>query len=114
MRTHAFLVAAIAATLPFARSSHLSGAEGGIALTGQVRSLEGSAMEGVLVSARQDGSTVTITVVSDEQGRYSFPSTRVGPGHYAIRIRAVGYDLDGPKAVDVGADKTTAADLLLH
>jgi len=44
------------------------------ALTGQVTSAEEGAMEGVLVSAKKAGSTVTITVVSDAQGNYSFPA----------------------------------------
>jgi hypothetical protein len=70
-------------------------------------------MEGVLISARKTGSTITITVVTDEQGRYRFPSTKVQPGHYALRIRAVGYDLEGPKEVDVTAGQTTTADLKL-
>ena len=43
------------------------------ALTGQVTSMEEGRMEGVLVSAKKDGSTSTVTVVSDEQGRYRFP-----------------------------------------
>ena len=118
MRKHTVLVVtmATAAISMFILSSHLMGAErfGKSALTGQVRSIEEGPMEGVLVSARQEGSTVTITVVSDEQGRYSFPSTNVAPGRYAIRIRAVGYDLDGPKAVEIGADKTATADLELR
>jgi hypothetical protein len=37
------------------------------ALTGQVSSAEEGTMEGVLVSARKVGSTVTVTVVSDGQ-----------------------------------------------
>jgi hypothetical protein len=39
-----------------------------IALTGQVGAADEGEMEGVLVSARKAGSTITITVVSDEQG----------------------------------------------
>ena len=66
------------------------------ALTGQVTSAEEGAMEGVLVSAKKAGSTVTITVVSDAQGRYSFPAAKLEPGQYSLRIRAVGYDLDRP------------------
>ena len=58
-------------------------------------------MEGVLVSAKKDGSTITTTVVSDQQGAYSFPSARLEPGKYTISIRAVGYRLDGAKTVDV-------------
>ena len=38
-------------------------------LTGQVSSAEEGAMEGVLVSAKRDGATVTVTVVTDKQGR---------------------------------------------
>src|SRR3984885_2690052 len=72
------------------------------------------ALEGVLVSARKSGSTITVTVVSDKDGRYSFPAARLEPGAYALRIRAVGYDLDGPAQVSVAADKTTTADLALR
>src|SRR4029453_6189244 len=72
-------------------------------------------MEGVLVSAKQDGSTVTVTVVSDERGRYSFPSTRIRTGHYTISIRAVGVEVDGSKkTVDVKTDKTATVDIRLH
>src|SRR5687768_2484749 len=69
------------------------------ALTGQVTSSEEGPMEGVLVSARQSGSTLTTTVVSDTQGRYRFPASRLGPGRYALSIRAIGYDLDGAVSV---------------
>ena len=65
-----------------------------VALSGQVTSAEEGAMEGVLVSAKKAGSTITITVVSDRDGRYSFPASKLEPGQYALRIRAVGYDLD--------------------
>src|SRR5215467_14279930 len=72
-------------------------------LTGQVTSAEEGAMEGVLVSAKKDGSTITTTVVTNEKGEYSFPADRLAAGHYAISTRAIGYDLDGPKAVDIAA-----------
>ena len=58
-------------------------------------------MEGVLVTAKKDGATMAVTVISDEKGHYAFPADRLEPGHYAIKIRAVGYILDGPRAVDV-------------
>jgi virginiamycin B lyase len=76
-------------------------AQGAAALTGLVTSAEEGPMEGVLVSARRDGSTITVTVVSDQQGEYSFPADRLDPGHYSIAIRAGGYNLDTPKAVDI-------------
>jgi Carboxypeptidase regulatory-like domain len=78
------------------------------ALTGQVASSEEGSMEGVLVSAKKEGSTITVTVVTDAQGRYSFPADRLPPGRYAVSLRAVGYDLDGPKAVDVAAGGSKA------
>jgi virginiamycin B lyase len=71
-------------------------------LTGSVHSAEEGAMEGVLVSAQKEGSPITVTVVSDEHGRFQFPDGRLVAGRYALRIRAIGYDLDGPQAVDVG------------
>jgi virginiamycin B lyase len=83
------------------------------ALTGLVSSSEEGAMEGVLVSAKKEGSTITTTVVTDERGRYSFPAARVEPGKYTITIRAIGYRLEGPKAVEVPAGSTGTADLKL-
>ena len=47
------------------------------ALTGIVSSAEEGAMEGVLVSVKRTGSTQTTTVVTDKEGRYRFPPTRL-------------------------------------
>src|SRR5437868_414894 len=82
------------------------------ALSGKVTSSEEGAMEGVLVSAKKVGGTITVTVVSDEQGRYAFPAKRLAPGKYELRVRAVGYDLVSPKMVTV-TNKGTVADLEL-
>ena len=84
------------------------------ALTGQVTSGEEGPMEGVLVSAKKAGSTLTITVVSDAQGNYSFPAAKLEPGQYSLRIRAVGYDLDRPASVDLAAQQPAKYDLKLR
>src|SRR5207248_5859745 len=84
-----------------------------VALTGQVTSAEEGPMEGVIVSAKKAGSTITVSVVSDEQGRYRFPAAKLEPGAYSLRIRAVGYDLDNEAAVDVSATRVPTADLKL-
>ena len=55
------------------------------ALTGHVTSEAEGAMEGVVVSAKKAGSTVTVSVVSDAQGRYSFPANRLSAGKYSLR-----------------------------
>ena len=83
------------------------------ALTGKVTAEQG-ALEGVLVSAKKDGSNITVTVVSGKDGRYSFPAGKLEPGQYAMRIRAIGFDLDNTKPVMVAAGKTTTADLTLR
>ena len=80
-------------------------------LSGSVSSADEGAMEGVLVSAQKAGSPITVTVVSDERGHFGFPEGRLTPGHYALRIRAIGYDLDGPQTVDLG---NTSADVAIR
>jgi virginiamycin B lyase len=87
--------------------------QAGPALAGTVTAGEGP-LEGVLVSAKKGGSTVTVTVVSDKDGHYSFPAAKLEPGAYSLRIRAVGHDLQGPTEVAVAKDKTTTADLSLR
>jgi virginiamycin B lyase len=84
-----------------------------VALTGKITSMQEGAMEGVLVSARRDGSNITTTVVTNAQGVYSFPADRLAPGHYTVSIRAIGYTLDGPQAADISASSATTADLTL-
>ena len=83
------------------------------ALTGQVTSAKEGAMEGVVVSAKKLGSTVTISVATDDQGRFSFPATRLEPGQYALATRAIGYDLEGPKTADVVAGQTASVEIKL-
>jgi streptogramin lyase len=84
------------------------------ALTGQITSAREGAMEGVVVSARKDGSTITTSVVSNAQGRYAFPASRLESGHYSLAVRAAGYDLDGAVGADVAAGATATADLKLR
>src|SRR5215471_18741710 len=88
-------------------------AETPASLSGSVSSAEEGMMEGVLFSAKRDGSTITTAVVSDDRGHYAFPAGRLEPGHYALSIRAVGYDLAGPSSAEIEAGKTAAADLKL-
>ena len=112
MRTRVILL--ILTTIVFAVVfSHTGHSQSAAALAGRITSAEEGPMEGVLVSAKKAGSTVTITVVSDEQGRYRFPSTKLQPGQYALRIRAVGYDLEGPRDVEMKRGQTATTDLKL-
>jgi len=106
------IVGALGAAVLIKRSS--AAALGSVALTGQVTSAEEGAMEGVLVSAKKTGSTITTTVFTDEKGRYQFPAARLAPGHYVISVRATGNDLEGPNAVDIPANDPVTLDLTLR
>jgi virginiamycin B lyase len=88
-------------------------AQGAAALTGVVSSTEEGNMEGVLVSARKEGSTITVTVASDDKGNFSFPADRLSPGKYTISIRASGYTLVGPKEATIAAGATAKAEVKL-
>ncbi|HWG04132.1 MAG TPA: carboxypeptidase regulatory-like domain-containing protein, partial [Beijerinckiaceae bacterium] len=84
------------------------------ALSGTVSSASEGKMEGVLVSAEKNGSPNRITVVSNASGHFDFPADRLSPGHYELSIRAIGYELDGPRSADVPASGIGTTDLILR
>ena len=104
--------AALAFILGCTAPQSVSG-ETAVALTGQVTSAKEGLMEGVVVSAKKAGSTITISVATDDKGRFSFPATRLEPGQYALSTRAVGYDLEGPKTAEVLAGQTASVEIKL-
>src|SRR5262245_19740679 len=67
--------------------------QAGAALTRLVLSEEEDRMEGVVVTARAEGSPISISVMTDNTGRYNFPESKLPDGDYQLRIRAIGYDL---------------------
>ncbi len=89
-------------------------AQTAMVFTGQVSSAEEGMMEGVVVSAKKDGSTISISVVTDVQGRFAFPAARLEPGHYTLKARAAGYEIDGANAVDVASGQEAKADIKLR
>ncbi len=113
MRMRNALLASVCLTFVLGANVDLSLAQGAAALTGQVTSEQEGPMEGVLVTAKKAGATVATTVVTNKEGRYSFPASRLEPGQYTIKIRAAGYDLDGKGAAEIAADKPATADLKL-
>src|SRR5439155_19268521 len=80
-------------------------------LTGTVSSTADGAMEGVVISAKK--GIVTVSVVSNAKGEFSFPAGKLGAGDYALSIRAAGYDLEAPTTVTIAADKPASLDLKL-
>src|SRR5580700_2490332 len=114
MRTGWSIITAAAATALPLLFSHAAWAQAAAALSGQISSAKEGAMEGVVVSAKKAGGTVTVSVVTDAKGHYSFPASRLDPGKYAVTIRAIGYELDGPKSADVAAGTAATTDLTLR
>ena len=109
-----FVAVALVVTLSIAASDAARAeAPAAVALSGHVTSAEEGAMEGVVVSARRAGSTVTVSVVSDAQGHYAFPTERLAPGAYTLRIRAAGYELQGHAAAEIAA-QPASVDLKLR
>ncbi len=102
---------AVAAVLGQAPVAHAAQAT---AIAGQVTSKAEGAMEGVVVTAHKDGSIVSVSVITDPKGHYAFPENRLDPGHYALAIRAVGYDLAAPATATVGGEQTANVDLKLE
>src|SRR5215468_2058921 len=86
--------------------------KGPAALVGTVSSLAEGKMEGVVVSAKRHGSTIMVSVSTNEQGQYRFPQDRLAPGAYDITIRAVGYTLE-QTAATVKSGGSTQLDLRL-
>ena len=84
------------------------------ALSGKVIAPQTGALEGVLVSAQLSGSPITVTVVSDQGGHFAFPPGKLGGGHYGLRIRATGYELDTPQSIDIADGKPAELDLKLR
>ena len=74
------------------------------ALTGTVSSAEEARWKACSCRSKRAGSTQTTTVVTDKEGRYRFPRTRLDDaGSYAVSIRAIGYDLASEPSVSVPA-----------
>src|SRR5438034_9842636 len=108
-----WMTTALAAGLSFAPTAVRARERAPAAVTGQITSDAEGAMEGVVVTARKDGSIVSTNVTTDAKGRYAFPENRLEPGRYTVTIRAVGYDLSAPTSANVIAERTSSLDLKL-
>ncbi len=70
-------------------------------LSGTIKSPDGKAVNGVTVSAKPDGGTITTTVFTDENGKYFFPA--LPAGHYKVWAQALSYQT-AKGAADLSAD----------
>src|SRR5258705_5219732 len=58
-------------------------------LTGSITSASGQKLEGVQVSAKREGATITTSVYTDQNGDYFFPS--MADGKYQVWAQALGF-----------------------
>jgi virginiamycin B lyase len=108
-RSNAALASALLLGVAFASLSTAFAGE----LRGQVTSAEEGKMEGVLITARLAGSTISHTVATRADGSFSFAADVLAPGDHALTIRATGYELDAPARVTIG-DAPATADIKLR
>jgi virginiamycin B lyase len=71
-------------------------------LTGSITSASGQKLEGVLVSAKREGSTITTSVYTDQNGDYFFPA--MADGKYQVWAQTLGFKT-AKDAVDLTATK---------
>jgi streptogramin lyase len=68
----------------------LPAAAADVLLSGTITSAAGEKMDGVTVSAKEVGKTITTTVFTDETGAYVFPP--LADGQYKVWAQAIGYE----------------------
>ena len=110
----AILMAVVCAAMLLSTKASELRAQSVLALTGVVSSAAEGPMEGVVVSAKAPDSAITVSVVTDNHGRYSFPASKLPAASYQLHARAVGYDLSAPATATVSTGTTTSADLKLR
>src|SRR5215467_108766 len=68
----------------------ISGAQADQLLAGAITSASGQKLEGVTVSAKRDGTTITTSVYTDQDGNYYFPP--LADGKYQVWAQALGFE----------------------
>src|SRR5579863_10414432 len=83
-------------------------------MRGRVTSSDGKPLEGVPVSARAEGQTVTTAVYTDRDGRYFFPplAPPQQDGAYKVWSQAVGFEISRAET-KLTAGKTVELNLVL-
>ena len=94
MRSMLLATAAVVATSSFAYAADQQ-------LSGTIMA-NGKPLDGAVVSAKRDGSTITTSVYSDAQGNYYFPP--MAAGKYSVWAQTLGYE-QNKVSVDVQANK---------
>ena len=81
-------------------------------ITGTVTGPDGAPFRGAFVQARHAGLKMTVSVLSDNQGRYVVEN--LPAGDYRVQVRSVGYKADVKAGVKLDTDQNFAYDFALQ
>src|SRR3984957_1772019 len=80
-------------------------------VTGTVKGPDGAPFEGAFVQAVNAKTKISVSVLSDKQGRYRVEN--LPAGDYQVRVRAVGFTTDPHSAVTLAADQNVSFEFAL-
>jgi len=107
-KLHSMLLASAAAVVAGLGTS-VSAQAADQLLTGAIASSAGSKLDGVVVSAKREGSNITTSVYTDATGNYYFPP--MAAGKYKVWAQTLGFE---QTKTDVDLQATKHQDLLLQ
>jgi hypothetical protein len=81
-------------------------------ITGTVTGPDGAPFRGAFVQARNAATKITVSVLSDNAGRYR--AENLGPGDYRVSIRAPGFKADPKSGLALAADASATQDFKLQ
>src|ERR1700674_2605733 len=81
-------------------------------IAGTVTGPDGKAFRGAFVQARNLKTRITVSVLSDNQGKYRIEN--LPAGDYRLQMRAIGYKSDPKNGIALAADQTLSQDLALE
>jgi virginiamycin B lyase len=81
-------------------------------IAGTVTGPDGKGFRGAFVQARNLKTKITVSVLSDNQGKYAIES--LPAGDYRLQLRAIGFKSDPKSGITLAADQNAAYDLALQ
>jgi virginiamycin B lyase len=81
-------------------------------ITGTVTGPDGAPFRAAFVQARHAGQKMTVSVLSDNQGRYVVEN--LPAGEYRLQVRAIGFKADARSGVNLTADQNISQDFALQ
>jgi virginiamycin B lyase len=89
----------------------MSGADAAT-ITGTVIGPDGKSFRGAFVQARNLKTKITVSVLSDNTGKYRVEN--LSPGEYRLQMRAIGFKADAITGITLAADQNLTQDLSLQ